>query len=610
MLIMENSMEQKRNGGIPERRDMRSEDTWDLSKLFTDDKAWNEGLEKLKELNEKIEQYKGTLSRSASRLRECLEFMNEIGTLDERLGYYAFLKSAEDLGNSKNQERQAKYMQAASQTETKASFLAPEIQSIPEEKIRDFLKNGELAEFRIYLNKLLRFKPHILSEAEERLLSMQQEANQTASRSFGSLTDVDMDFGTVTTPEGEKPLSHSSFSSFMENPDRDIRKRAWDQFYQVFFNHKNTLASLYSGSIDLDIYKARVRNFPSSLASKLFPDDVPEAVYTNLVDSVNKNLPALHEYYEIRRKVLGIETLKLYDVKVPLIPEIKSEHSYEEAVALIEKALSPLGEEYSRTLRSGLLGRWVDRYENKGKRSGAFSAGSYSGDPYILMNYKNDVLRDVFTLSHEGGHSMHSYYSSAANPFQHYNYTIFEAEAASTLNEQLLFSYLMEHSDSDEMKAYLVNKRIDDILATLYRQTMFAEYELRTHQLVENGTPLSVDRLRNEYRTLLEKYFGPAVDIEDHADLEGLRVPHFYRAFYVYKYATGISASIYLADKIINGGDKERENYFTFLKSGGSRFPIDSLKAAGVDMSKPEAVNEALKFFAGLVDQLKVYLKM
>jgi oligoendopeptidase F len=414
-----------------------------------------------------------------------------------------------------------------------------------------------------------------------------------------------MDFGVIDTPEGKRPLSQSTWSVFMENPDREFRRRAYGAFYRQFDSHKNTLASLYSGSVKMDVIKARIRGFPSALSAALFPDKVDEPVYDNLIGTVGKNLAALHDYYEMRKRCLKVSELRHYDVYAPLAAKPAKTTSWNEAVDLVSSALSPLGDEYTGVLRSGLLGRWADRYENKGKRSGAFSAGSYSGDPYLLMNYKDDSIRDVFTLAHEGGHSMHSWYSAQSNPFMHYNYTIFEAEVASTFNEELLFRYLKDSSGSRDLKRYIVNKRADDILATLYRQTMFAEFEKRTHELEEGGSPLTVDLLRGEYRRLLEKYFGPAMVLENESDLEALRIPHFYRAFYVYKYATGISASLALAERVLSGGEKEREDYFTFLRSGGSRFPIESLKAAGVDMSSPTPVEAACRIFGRLVGELE-----
>lgn len=593
---------------IPERQDVPTSDTWDLSQLFTSEEEWETGLSQFKEKTPEIEKFKGTLGRSAARLRECLDTMNEVELLGERLGYYAMLRMSEDAGDSDNQGRNSRFVQASSKAEAAASYQSPEIQAIPDDRMNTFLSDPILADFTISLNKLLRWRPHILTEKEERILAMQEETNQTASNAFGALTDVDMDFGSIETPEGPRALSHSSFGSLMEHADRDVRRRAYTRYYANFEGHKNTLANLYAGSVQLDTYKSQVRNFENAREARLFPDKVPASVYDNLVKSVNDNLSTLHEYYEIRKRALKLDALRHYDTGVPLVPELKVTHTYEEAVDVICAALAPLGDEYVGTLREGLVGRWVDRYENKGKRSGAFSAGSYAGSPNILMNYKDDVLRDVFTLAHEGGHSMHSWYSVKNNPFQHYNYTIFEAEVASTFNEQLLLKYLRERTDSKEMLTYLINKQIDDIVGTLYRQTMFAEYEDVCHKMVEAEEALTVDSLRAEYRKLLEKYFGSAMVLEENSDLEGLRVPHFYRSFYVYKYATGISASITLAERVLNGGAGELDDYFTFLKSGGSRYPIESLRVAGVDMESPDPVTTALGVFADQVQALKKQL--
>jgi oligoendopeptidase F len=593
---------------IPNRNEVDEQDTWDLSGLFSNDQQWEEGLQEYKEKTERIESFKGTLGESSQRLRECLDFMMELGKLEERLGYYAQLRLSEDGGNSENQGRTARYIQAASRAEALASYQIPEIQRIPEELMAEWLKTDELQEYGIFLEKILRFRPHILSEKEERLLAMQTEANQTASNTFSSLTNVDMEFGEVETKEGKKPLTQTTFASFMLNPDKNIRRDAYKRFYERFESHKNTLSSLYNGSVQLDVYKARVRKHPSSRAAALFPDKVPESVYDNLIKTVHDNLPTLHRYYRLRKVALDLDQLNHYDVYVPLIRDIRVEHTYDEAVDVVMEALEPLGQEYCSILREGLLGRWVDRYENKGKRSGAFSAGSFVGDPYILMNFKQDVLRDVFTLAHEGGHSMHSWYSTHNNPFQHYDYSIFEAEVASTFNEQLLAKHMFDHADSREMQGYLIGKQIDDIIATIYRQTMFAEFEHITHDMVENGRPLTVDSLRGEYRKLLETYFGEEMIFEEESDMEGLRIPHFYRSFYVYKYATGLAAAITLAEQVLHGGDTEREQYIEFLKSGGSRYPLEALRLAGVDMNSPEPIEKALSTFASLIDRLQAYL--
>ena len=594
---------------IPERKDVKTEDKWDLSKLYGSDEAWEEGLKQLEALIPQIESFKGTLGESAEALKACLDYMNDLELLDERVGYYAHLRLNEDEGNGTNQERFARYMSIATQVAAASSWQVPEIQAIDAARMEGFLADEKLADYVIMLNKILRFKPHILSEEEERLLAMQAEANQTASKTFSALTNVDMDFGSIKTADGEIPLTQSTFSQFLINSDRTIREKAYFQFYRGFESHKNTLASLYAGSVHLDIYRSKVKNYESARAAALFPDKVDKSVYDNLIDTISENLPALHRYYELRRKTLGVDKLAHYDVYAPLVGDVHVKHTYDEAVDVIIQALAPLGEEYCATLKSGLTGGWVDRYENKGKRSGAFSAGSYAGDPYILMNYKEDVLRDVFTLAHEGGHSMHSWYSVRNNPFQHYNYTIIEAEVASTFNEQLLADYLFKRADSDSMKAYLIGKQVDDIIATIFRQTMFAEFEHLAHRMVEEGQPLSVESSRKLYRSLLEKYFGPDVELFEESDLEGLRIPHFYRAFYVYKYSTGLAAAIALSKKVLGGGESDREEYLNFLKSGGSKYPIESLAAAGVDMSSPEPVKAAMNRFGELVSELEKLLE-
>ncbi len=591
---------------IPKRSDVSKENAWDLSKLYPSDDAWNTGLAEYEKLSGKIPGFQGTLGRSADHLADYLDFISSFGVLEERLGYYAELRQTEDEGDNTARTMNGRFIMAATRANAAGSWATPEIQAIPSSDMESFLKSPRMETYRVYLKKIFRYKPHILSDKEERVLAIHAEGEDVAHDAFSVLTNVDLQFGTVETTEGPRPLSQSTWSVFMENPDRSLRRQAYEKFYTQFETHKTTLASLYAGSVKNDVIRARIRNFPSARSAALFPDDVPEAVYDNLVNTINKNLEPLHRFYALRKKILKVNELRHYDVYVPIVPKAMKTTSWNDAVDLISQALSPLGDEYVDTLRNGLLGdHWADRYENKGKRSGAFSAGSYTGNPYILMNYKDDSIRDVFTMAHEGGHSMHSYYSAKSNPFMHYGYTIFEAEVASTFNEELLFHYLDKKADSRELKAYLVNKRVDDLLATLYRQTMFAEFEKRTHELEESGTPLTVEVLREEYRKLLQRYFGPDMVFEEASDLEGLRIPHFYRAFYVYKYATGVSAALALSGRVLQGGAKERDDYFTFLKSGGSRFPIESLKVAGVDMSSPAPVEAACRTFEKLVDELE-----
>lgn len=593
---------------IPLRRDIPAADKWDLSTLFKTAAEWEKALTDITAAAQKLLLLKGTLSQSADSLLKALRLYEYMQETSERAGNYAFLLTAGDAADSENQDKQGRYMMTASRAEADISFFEPEIQLIPDSSIKEWITTQAFKNYRIFLEKMLRLKPYILSDKEERLLAMQAESNETAHKTFSMLTNVDLDYGTVN----RQPLSQTTWSVFMENPDRAIRKEAYTKFYKAFDSHKNTIASLYAGSVNLDVYQARSRGYKNTMNAALFPDKVPESVYTNLITTVRENLTPLHKYYEIRRKLLKLhkqnEKLRHYDVYVPLVPDVQKKTTYTDAVSVLGKALSPLGIEYTDTLCSGLTKGWVDRYENQGKRSGAFSSGAYTGYPYILTNYKKDVLRDVFTLAHEGGHSMHSWYSAKVNPFLHYNYTIFEAEVASTFNEELLFRYYMNTEQDQKVKAWLTVNRAADILATLYRQTMFAEYEKRTHDLVEGGTPLSVDNLREEYRTLLTAYFGPEMAFEDTSDLEGLRIPHFYNAFYVYKYATGISASLALADRVLGGGKAEKDAYFTFLCSGGSCYPIESLKLAGVNMESTEPVLAAIKRFSALVDDMEKLL--
>lgn len=601
---------------IPTRSEVAQGDQWNLDSLFSGDNEWNSSLVLFGETAVSVNAFKDTLQKS---LADCLDTYRDAQMMGERLGNYAFLKKSADESDALNLDRVGRYMMAASAFEAETSWLIPALQAIPEETMRALILADEgtadesattkrFTEYRIWLEKLARMKDHILSEKEERILALQIESHQATHTAFSLLTNVDLDFGTVHTKNGEEPLSQTSWSRFLENPDRTVRKEAYTKFYSAFDTHKNTIAALYTGSVNQDIATARIRGYSSARAMALFPDRVPEEVYDNLVSTIRANLAPLHRYYALRKKALKIDGLRHYDVYVPLVGEIEKTTLYEEAVSLIGDALNPLGSEYTDTLRNGLFEGWVDRYENKGKRSGAFSSGGFEGEPYILMNYKDEVLRDVFTLAHEGGHSMHSRYSSRNNPFMSYNYTIFEAEVASTFNEDLLFRHLLKQASDQKMKAYLLCNRASDILATLYRQTMFAEYEKLTHELVEAGTPLTAELLRSEYRKLLESYFGPEMIFEETSDLEGLRIPHFYNAFYVYKYATGISASLALAERVSSGGKTEREDYFKFLKSGGSRYPIDALKVAGVDMATAEPIERACKTFAGIVDQLEKVL--
>ncbi|MGN0907518.1 MAG: oligoendopeptidase F [Bullifex sp.] len=584
------------------RSEQKTADTWNLDALCVDTADFRSRYEKISASVSRLAAYNGRLREGSDTIHEFLTLMKETGIEAERISSYAFLRFEADGGEAENQELaglasnlEARLMQAL-------SWFEPEILSLDRKILDAFLAEERAEEYRIYILKILRAGEHTLSKAEERILSLNAEASGACQKAFQDLSDVDMEFGEVN---GRK-LTQSSYMSLIRDPDENVRKEAYLKFYQGFEKHQHVIARLYEGSVNQDIFQARARGYASSLEAALFPDNVPESVYRNLIDSVHRGFPILHRYYDLMARVHGKDKLKHWDVYVPLVKDVPSRHTYEEAVKLIEKAVEPLGKEYQKILVKGLTTeRWVDRYENDGKRSGAFSAGCYTGNPYILTNFNEDVLNSVFTLIHEGGHSMHSYYSVKSNPFMHYNYTIFEAEVASTFNEQLLARHLLSVTQDEKARAFIIAQQLADMVGTLFRQTMFAEYELLVHEAVERGEVATVDFMRKTYRSLLVSYFGPKMEFEDVSDLEGLRIPHFYRAFYVYKYATGISAAIALSDRVLGGGEKERDDYISFLKSGGSRYPIESLKLGGVDMSGPEGVDSAVRRFDELLTELE-----
>ena len=584
-----------------DRKDQKIENTWDLSALSPSGEAWEKDMKKLSKLFSKASHFKGHLGDSSDSLYEALSYYRDTSLEAERLGSWAYLMYETDGTDGGNMRRLGMYQAEAAAFSEKFSYFTPELLAIDESKLNEWMKEKRFKEFRIWMKKALREKAHVLSEKEERLLSLYVPVSGSMQKAFMDLNNSDLDFGEIN---GEK-LTHGTYPIFIRNQDESIREKAYRQYYKGYDDHKHTIADLYSSSVNEDIFQARARGFRSSLDAALFPDRIPSSVYRSLIASVHDAFSVLHEYYRVKAKVLGKEKLHHWDCYMPMVEGCASHHTYEEAVSLISEAVRPLGDEYRNTLVKGLTeDRWVDRYENKGKRSGAFSAGGYTGNPYILTNYEEDVLDSVFTLIHEGGHSMHTWYSVRNNPYMCYNYSIFEAETASTFNECLLADYLMKNSDNDE-KAYIIGKRLDDIVATLFRQTMFAEFELIIHEKAERREPVTLDTLRNEYRKLLEAYFGPMMIFEDVSDLEGLRIPHFYTAFYCYKYATGISAAIALSERVLSGGEKERNEYLSFLSSGGSKYPIESLKKAGVDMSTPEPVKKAAEYFGKLLDEFK-----
>ncbi|MCC9641853.1 oligoendopeptidase F [Rhodopirellula sp. JC740] len=590
---------------LPSRDEVLASDCWDLSSLYESEADWQKDFDTLTTKIATFETFRGRLGESAQVIREFLDFDGEFDRMAERCGTYAFLRTTENQSDSDHQARKSRFQNLAVKASQAGSFVRPELLSIEPEKMESFLNDPVLEPYKLLLERIVRYRPHTLTDREERLLAMQGEMAGAAGNAFRQLNDADLRFGELENEDGQRmELSHATFIQFLHSTDRDVRKKAFDQYYQVFSEHENTLAATLAGSIHRDVYYARARNYESSLESSLFPDNMPVSVYDNLIQAVRDSLPAVHEYLDVRRRKMNLPDMHHYDTYVPILSGIKKHHTWDQAVNVVLESLQPLGDEYVSTLEEGLGGRWADRYPNRGKQSGAFSCGSFDGDPFILMNFKEEVLNDVFTLTHEAGHSMHSWYSSKNQPYQYYDYTIFVAEVASTFNEQLLTHHLLENAQDDAERAYLINNELDSIRATVVRQTMFAEFEKKTHEMAEAGEPLTVASFRAVYRELLDAYFGLDFIVDDALELECFRIPHFYRAFYVYKYATGLSAAVALSRRVLGGGESELNDYLNFLRGGCSQDPLDLLRGAGVDMTQPEAVKTTLDHFASLSKQL------
>ena len=592
---------------LPPRSKVPVADQWDLTALFKTDAAWEAAFNRWQKLVEGFAQFKGRLGESATTLAEALAFDAQVDRASEKLYVYASLKAAGDQGDSDAQRRKGRLQAASTKAAELSSFYSPEIMAIPPKKMDQFLADPVLADWKLSLQRTLRYRKHTLGKKEETLLAMQGQMAGAASAAFRQLNDADLKWPSIKNEKGERvELGHSSFSAFLHSPKRAVRREAFHTYYAQYEAHANTMAATLNGSAQRDAYYAKARNYPSALEASLYHDNMPTKVYDSLVESVHKHLPDLHRYYALRKRAMKLPDIHAYDTYVPILADLDKTHTWDQAVKVVVESLAPLGSQYTQALQAGLTtGRWCDRYPNAGKQSGAFSSGSFDGPPYIMMNYQPDVLDHVFTLAHEAGHSMHTWYSARSQPYPYYGYTIFVAEVASTFNEQLLSKHLMQKSGSNKReRAYLINRQIDGIRGTIIRQTMFAEFERSTHALVESGEPLTVQGLRTMYRKLLDQYFGPGFVIDPQLELECLRIPHFYNAFYVYKYATGLSAAIALSERVTGGGKRELNDYLSFLKGGGSKFPLDLLRDAGVDMETPEPVDAALTLFGNLVAEL------
>jgi len=589
------------------RKNTAEEFKWNLSGLYDDIKKWENNYQDLQSQLTEYSSLQNTIQKSSTHLKAVLDFDLQISRKLESLYTFAHLRNDEDKTENFNQIIFDKATSLMTKVRQARSFINTELMGIPQEEITEFMKDKALQNYSFYLEQLLRYRNHTLSKKEEELIAASADFARTAKEAFGMLDNADLKLGSVKDENGDqKELTQGNFQSFMQNNDRRVRQEAFDTFYSEYDDHQYTFASLLSGSVKKDMFYSRARNYKSVREQALYEDNIPVSVYDNLIKTVHENLNPLYKYFDLRKKILQLDELHVYDCAVPLVKSIKWNMPYDEAVEKICEALNPLGNEYVSIMRKGLIeDRWVDRYESKGKRSGAYSSGCYDSNPFILMNYTDDNINSVYTLAHEAGHSMHSWYSRKNQPYHYSDYTIFVAEVASTFNEALLTRYLLSHAADHDMKTYLICREIDNLRGTLIRQTMFAEFEYLIYQAAENGEALTVDYIKNLYKNLLDLYFGDKVVIDPNLSLECFRIPHFYFSFYVYKYATGISAAYALAEGVSSGGITELKNYLKFLESGGSRYPIDLLKEAGVDMGSPQPIRTALRKFSDLVNQLE-----
>ena len=594
------------NQVIPARHEISKEHQWELASLFKSDADWESLFAEVEAKLGGYAAFKGRIHVSAQSLREALDFDQALSRDLEKLYTYAHLKADEDTANQRYAALHGRAVNLHTRLSESSSFMSPEIQAIPDEIMRRFLEDPVLGEYRFSLEKLLRYRQHTLTAEIEEILAMGGEIAGAPSRFFSQLDNADLRFGMVKNDEGRMvELSHGNFISFLMSRNRDVRKESFHRYYKAYEDHRHSIATALSHSIKKDYFYSRVRKFTSCREASLFPDDVPSPVYINLISTVKGGLAPLFEYLRFRKEALGLDELHFYDTYCPIAAEVPFHMTYEEAVEVCSRALEPLGDDYTSAMRAGLLGGWVDRYENRGKRSGAYSSGCYDSPPYILMNYRDDTINSLYTLIHEAGHSMHSYYSNRGQPYLYHDYTIFVAEVASTFNEILLSRYLLDlYKDKPDLQAYILNREIDNMRGTLFRQTMFAEFEMITHELAEKNDPLTLETLTGIYNGLLKAYFGDTVAIDDALALECLRIPHFYSPFYVYKYATGISAAVALSRQLLSQGRPARERYRRFLGLGGSMFPLEELRLAGVDMGRPGPISDAIGYFEGLVNRL------
>lgn len=591
--------------GILEREEIDAKYKWDLESMYANDELWEEDFKKAQGLAEKVTEYKGRTVESSATLLEVLKLRDELFRLTENVVVYARMRSDEDSRKSTYQALADRGMSLAAQIEEKASFIIPEILLLDESDLKKYLEEEEgLKIYAHYLEKAFGKKEHILSKEEEALLAQMGEVANSPENVFSMLNNADIKFPIIKDENNnDVEITHGNFIPLMESKDRRVRRDAFEGVYHTYKELENTFAATLNGCVKKNIFYAKARKYSSSIEASLDQNNIPVSVYDNLVESVNNNLDAMHKYMEIRKKALGLDELHMYDLYTPIVKDVNIKVPFEEAKDMVAKGLEPLGEDYIKTLKEGFSTRWIDVYENRGKRSGAYSSGTYDSKPFVLLNY-HETLDNIFTTAHEMGHSMHSYFSKTTQPYIYGGYSIFLAEIASTTNECLLMDYMLKNVKDDNEKLYLLNHYLEQFRTTVYRQTMFAEFERDIHRYVENGGALTASYLNDTYKKLNEKYYGKEMIVDDEIASEWARIPHFYYNYYVFQYSTGFSSAVSLSQQILKDGEDAVDRYIGFLKSGDSDYPINVLKKAGVDMTTSEPVDSALKLFGQLVDEM------
>ncbi|MDD4726271.1 MAG: oligoendopeptidase F [Tissierellia bacterium] len=592
------------NYEILERNKIPNDLKWDLESMYENNDEWNKDYERAVELAKKFESHKGNMTNSSDNLYNALKDKNDLYRLVEHLYSYSHLRLDEDTRLGGSQELSDKGMSLIIDVEDKTSFFIPEILTIDESTIKKYIsEKEELKLYEHYIEDILREKDHVLSSREESILAQFGEVANAPQKIYSMLNDADLKFPTINDENNKEiEITSGSFIPLMESKNRDVRKSAFKGLYKTYYSFKNTFAASLSGDLKSNVFNAKIRNYSNTREASLNSNNIPLSVYDNLISVIHNNLDTMYEYMDIRKRVLKLDELHMYDLYVPIVDNVDFSIPYDEAVEIVKKALAPLKKEYITAMNSGFDSGWIDVMENRGKRSGAYSSGSYDSKPYILLNY-HDTLDNIFTIAHEMGHSMHSHFTRNNQEFIYGNYSIFVAEVASTTNELLLLNYMLNNAKDKNEKLYLLNHYLESFRTTVYRQTMFAEFEQIIHEHIENGGALTADYLSERYKKLNELYYGPNVVIDDEIAIEWARIPHFYYNYYVFQYATGFSAAVALSERILKEGDSAVDSYLTFLKSGSSDYPINVLKKAGVDMTTEEPVNNAMNTFKRLVEE-------